>query len=140
MGGVMMPAVRRRGRGRRGFTLVEVGVVMLVIVILVGIVIMMVLGFFGHARQAGLDTDLGTVKTAVDAYIIETQKAPTADGRLPLSGEYALIDFSAPFMRNGQTMTFYPHMLADLPRHWDEGVWRIDSAALVSIDMPEDEY
>lgn len=121
--------------------MIEVAVVLLVIVILVGIVIMLVLGFFGQARETGLETDLRTVKSAVDAYIIETQgRMPTEEGKRPLLGEYALIDFSAPFIRNGQTLTFYPHILAELPRHWDEGVWRINSAALVSIDMPEEEY
>jgi prepilin-type N-terminal cleavage/methylation domain-containing protein len=144
MGGVVRQAIgrHRRDRGRQGFTLIEVAVVLLVIVILVGIVIMLVLGLFGHARETGLETDLRTVKSAVDAYILESQdnRMPTEDGGLPLLGEYALIDFDAPFVRNGQTLTFYPHILAELPRHWDEGVWRIDSGAHVSIDMPEEEY
>jgi prepilin-type N-terminal cleavage/methylation domain-containing protein len=138
MGGVVKPASGRRSGW--GFTLVELVVAMLIIVILVGVVLGLVLGLFGHARQAGLDTDIQTVQTAVNAYMLETIKAPTADGGLPLAGEYALIDFNAPFVRGGRTMTFYPDMLAKLPRHWDEGVWRVDSGAHVSISMPEEEY
>ena len=65
---------------------------------------------------------------------------PTADGQLPPTGEYALIDFDASLDRLGKTLTFYPHFISELPKHWDEGVWRIDSAARVSVDMEPEEY
>ena len=142
MGRVVRLASGRRSRcsGCPGFSLLEVAVAMLVIVILVGVVLGLVLGLFGHARGTGLETDLRTVQTAVNAFMIETQETPTADRMLPPPGEYALIDFNASFVRNGKTMTFYPLILAKLPRHWDEGVWRIDNTAHVSIDLPEEEY
>jgi hypothetical protein len=59
---------------------------------------------------------------------------------LPPSGQYALIDFNASFNKEGKIISFYPHFIPQLPRHWDENVWRIDSAALVSIDMNPDDY
>ena len=49
-------------------------------------------------------------------------------------------DRNASFVKDGKTMSFYPHFIAQLPRHSDEGVWRIDSAALVSVDMNPDDY
>ena len=84
--------------------------------------------------------DLTAMNTAVDSYMIQSFEMPTADGKLPLSGEYALIDFDASFPTDGQTLTFYPDFIKKLPRHWDEGVWRIDSASRLSIDMDLEEY
>ena len=123
-----------------GFSLLELAIAMLIIVILVAVVILMVSGFFSRAREAGWETDLRVVKTAVDDYMIQSGRAPTADGSLPLRGEYALIDFDASFTQDGVTLSFYPHLLGKLPKHYDEGVWRIDSAALVSVDMDPEEY
>jgi len=137
-GGVM--SGYRRRRGERGFSLLELAIAMLLIVILITVVILMVSGFFSGAREAGLETDLSTVKTAVDAYYLSSFELPTADGRVPAAGEYALIDFGAGFTQAGRAVTFYPHFIAELPRHWDEGVWRLDSAVLVSVDLDPVEY
>jgi len=87
-----------------------------------------------------LKTDLHVVDTAVDTYMIDSLSAPTSDGQLPPSGEYALIDFNASFTREGKTLAFYPDYLEKLPRHHDEEVWRIDSAGRVSVAMEPEEY
>ena len=88
-----------------------------------------------------LETDINTVDTAVGQYILGHGKPPTADGRFPPEGEYALIDFGASFELNGKTWTFSPDFLKKLPKHHDEGVWRIDSKSRVSVDMqPEAGY
>ena len=91
---------------------------------------------------SSLDGDLHSVQTAVGTYAIQSNKWPTANSSLPPSGQYALIDFYASFDNSGKTMSFYPHFISKLPRHWDDEpkVWRIDSAALVSIDMDRDKY
>jgi hypothetical protein len=89
---------------------------------------------------SSLDVDLHSVKTAVDAFAIQSGEWPTASGSLPSTGQYALIDFSASFYKDGKIMSFYPHFITKLPRHWDEGVWRIDSAALVSVDIDPHDY
>ncbi len=130
----------RRRRCEGGFSLLELAIAMLLIAILVAVVILMVSGFFGEAREAGMETDLSVMKTAVDSYYLAAFALPTADGRVPADGEYALIDFDAGFTEGGRVLTFYPHFIAELPRHWDEGVWRLDSALLVSVDMGPDEY
>ncbi len=131
--------ITKKGR-EGGFSLLELAVAMLVVVILVAVVILMVTGFFSEARETGLESDLRVVKNAVDAYILQSSKWPTADGGRPPPGESALIDFDASFPQAGETLSFYPHFISKLPRHHDEGVWRIDSAALVSVNMDPEEY
>ena len=131
--------ITKKGR-EGGFSLLELAIAMLVIVILVAVVILMVTGFFSEARETGLESDLRVVKNAVDAYILQSSKWPTADGGGPPPGKSALIDFDASFPQAGETLSFYPHFISKLPRHHDEGVWRIDSAALVSVDMDPEEY
>ena len=126
--------------GQLGFSLFELLVAMFMIIILVAVVILATQGFFSGAREVAWETELRVMNTAVDSYMIQSFEMPTADGKLPLSGEYALIDFDASFSTDGQTLTFYPDFIKKLPRHWDEGVWRIDSASRLSIDMDLEEY
>ena len=123
-----------------GFSFFELIVAIFIITILVAVVILATQGFFGKAQEKAWETDMHVINTAVDSYMIQSFKVPTADGKLPLSGEYALIDFDASFTLDGQTLTFYPDFIKKLPRHWDEGVWRIDSASRLSLDMDLEEY
>ena len=92
------------------------------------------------ARGATLATDLRTVKAAVDAYVLQSGTVPTMDGKLPPADGYALIDFHASFIDNGDTASLYPDIMLELPRHSDEGVWRIDSAMQVSVAMASGDY
>ena len=92
------------------------------------------------ARKAALETDLRLVKDAVDAYFAFSGTAPTEDGRLPAAGKYAPIDFDASYTQYGNTMSLYPDFLIKLPRHHDEGIWRISSGMQVSVDIDPDEY
>ena len=131
--------ITKKGR-EGGFSLLELAIAMLIIAILVAVVILMVTGFFSEARKSGLETDRHSVKNAVDAYILQSSQWPTADGGRPPPGESALIDFDASFPQAGETLSFYPHFISKLPRHHDEGVWRIDSEGLVSVDMAPEEY
>ena len=132
-------------RAQSGFTLMELMVVLIVVIILAAIVILLMGGFFSSARESVLDTDIKSIKSAVDAYMIQAymsqgKKVPTMDGNLPLSGELAPIDFEASFIEGGKVKSFYPHILAELPRHADEGVWKLDSGARVVFDMERDKY
>jgi type II secretory pathway pseudopilin PulG len=132
-----MRTVRRR---QEGFSFLEIAIAVLIIVILVAVVLLQVLGVFGGARGSAMETDVHSVKTAVDAYILEALEAPTVDGKFPQSGDYALIDFHASFPAGGVTKSLYPDFLGKLPRHWDEGLWRIDSKAIVSVSIQTDGY
>jgi len=131
--------MRRRNK-QGGFTFMELMIVLIVFIILTAVVILLVRGFFGKARESSLDVDLREMKTAVDAYAVQSGgEWPTLGGSLPLQGNVS-IDFNASFVKEGKIYSFYPHFISNLPRHWDEGVWRIDSAALVSVDMARDKY
>jgi type II secretory pathway pseudopilin PulG len=138
----MINNMMKKRNKQGGFTFVELMIAMLIFIILIAVVILVTQGFFSKARESALDVDLHSVKTAVDTYAIQSGKWPTANSSLPPSGQYAPIDFNASFDNGGKIMSFYPHFINKLPRHWDDEpkVWRIDSAALVSIDMDRDKY
>jgi len=139
----MSSLIRKRNK-QGGFSFVELVIAMLIIIILVAVVILVTQGFFSKARESALDADLHSVQTAVGTYAIQSGKWPTANGSLPPTGQNATIeiDFYASFDKDGKTMIFYPHFISKLPRHWDDEpkVWRIDSAARVSVDIPRDKY
>jgi type II secretory pathway pseudopilin PulG len=132
-----MKAMRRN---ESGFSFLEIALAVLIVVILVAVVLLQVLGVFGGARGTVMETDLHTVKTAVDAYMLEAFAPPTENKKFPQSGDYALIDFDATFESEAGAKSLYPDFLAALPRHWDAGMWRIDSAGVVSVDLEPDEY
>ena len=131
--------ITKKGR-EGGFSLLELAIAMLIIGILVAVVILLATGFFSEAREAGWKADLRAMQNAVSDYMIQSNKTPTADGKIPLSGEYALIDFDASFTLGLKTFTFYPDFIEKLPKHHDEGLWRIDSVGSVSVDIDPEEY
>jgi type II secretory pathway pseudopilin PulG len=136
----MMSNMLRKRKKQGGFTFMELMVALIVVIILVAVVILVTRGFFSKAQGTALDVDLHGVQTAVGAYVLQSGGVwPTANGALPATGNYT-IDFNASFDKDGKTMTFYPDFISRLPQHWDEGVWLIDSAALVSVDMAPDKY
>ncbi len=119
----MSNTMRKRNK-ESGFTFMELMAALIVVMILVAVVILATHGFYSKSRGTAMSGDIHTVQSAVDAYMLQSSKAPTETGLLPpLAGEYALIDFNATFTQG----KFYPDFLAKLPRHWDESVWRIDS-------------
>jgi general secretion pathway protein G len=68
----------RRGRGQRGFTLVELMVVMLIISVLAAIAIPAFIASIKSAREAVLKEDLHVLRQAIDSYTMDKQKGPTA--------------------------------------------------------------
>lgn len=67
------PQVTRRGRrGQHGFTLIELLVVIAVLAVLATIVLFNVTGVKNKGSAAACATDVGTIQTAVDAYINDT--------------------------------------------------------------------
>ena len=136
----MMSNMMRKRNKQSGFSFVELVIALLIVIILIAVVILVTQGFFSKARGSALEIDLKDIQTAVGAYAIQSNEWPTATGNLPLSGNVT-IDFNASFVNDvGKTMSFYPHFISRLPKHSDEGVWRIDSASRVSIDMDRDKY
>jgi general secretion pathway protein G len=67
-----------QGRGQRGFTLVELMVVMLIISVLAAIAIPAFIASIKSAREAVLKEDLHVLRQAIDSYTMDKQKGPTA--------------------------------------------------------------
>jgi type II secretory pathway pseudopilin PulG len=71
--------MHRRNPGRSGFTLIELTVVVLLIMILMGFVFTAGQGMFDRARKTQVKNDLTQIVTAVNAYYTEYGKYPMAD-------------------------------------------------------------
>lgn len=59
-----------------GFTLIELMIVMVIIGLLAAIAVPMYVQSVRHAREAVLKEDLRTLRSAIDSYTIDKQKAP----------------------------------------------------------------
>jgi len=68
--------IRGRKRGESGFTLVELMIVMAIIMILATIAIPIYVRTLQRAKEATLREDLHTMRTAIDSYTIDKEKAP----------------------------------------------------------------
>jgi general secretion pathway protein G len=69
----------RRGPGRRdarGFTLIELMIVMMIISILIGMAAIIYDKTIKNAREAVLKQDLQTMRQAIDNYTLDKQQAP----------------------------------------------------------------
>ena len=124
-----------------GFTLIESIII---------IALMMGLGFvvyhfgWGTSDKAGakaLETDIKTMEVALFAYVTNSNGLyPTADSELPKKGEYKLIIWETRFTSNARQLSFYPDFIKKLPKHWNEGVWRIDSVGRISVTSNPEDY
>jgi general secretion pathway protein G len=79
---------RRRGIGSHasGFTLIELVIVMTIIGLLAAIAVPMYVQSVRHAREAVLKEDLRTLRSAIDSYTVDKQKAPQSLDDLVQSG------------------------------------------------------
>ena len=68
--------IRVKKLGEGGFTLVELMIVMAIIMILATIAIPIYVRTLQRAKEATLREDLHTMRTAIDSYTIDKQKAP----------------------------------------------------------------
>jgi len=68
---------RTTGNGRKGFTLVELVVVMTIITILAGAVAIQVTNRIRHAKRARAVQDIYTLETALDLYAADNGNSPT---------------------------------------------------------------
>lgn len=67
---------RRFARGERGFTMIEMMVVLIIIAVLIGVGIRFYFGYIENARVTKARTELTVMAAALDAYYAEEQKYP----------------------------------------------------------------
>jgi general secretion pathway protein G len=67
---------RRSGLGRDGFTLIELMIVIMIIMILVGIAAVQYQRSVQRAREATLKQDLQAMRQSIDNYTLDKQAAP----------------------------------------------------------------
>jgi general secretion pathway protein G len=77
-GGETRRSARRitRARVERGFTLIELMIVVSIILILIGMAVGMYQSSLKHARETVLHKDLQTMREAIDNYTLDKQQAP----------------------------------------------------------------
>ena len=63
-------------RSERGFTLIELIIVMTIIGILTAIAIPSYINVIRRGREAALHEDLATMRTAIDSYTVDKEQAP----------------------------------------------------------------
>ena len=76
----------RGRRGNRGFTLIELMIVMSIILILIGIAVIRYDHVMQHSKEAVLKTDLRTIRDAIDNYTLDKQAAPQSVDDLEQAG------------------------------------------------------
>jgi general secretion pathway protein G len=81
-----MPQGGVRRAGESGFTLIELMIVMAIIGTLTAIAIPSYINAVRHAREAVLKEDLHTIRTAIDSYTVDKEKAPQSLDDLVQSG------------------------------------------------------
>jgi len=72
----MAPRIRSGEGGRRGFTLIELMIVMTVITIIVSLAVPMYQKAIVRAKESVLKNNLFTLRTLIDEYTYDKQKAP----------------------------------------------------------------
>ncbi len=130
-----------RKNKQAGFTLVESVLVIAVAAAVIFAAYHFGWGVTGKAGERALEGDLQTIQKAVGAYLLNSNGLyPTDDGKLPEAGENKWIIWDTSFARSGNRLSFSPDFISRLPRHWNEGVWRIDSTGKVFVALVPGDY
>ncbi len=133
-------------KSERGVTFSELAAAIAILAIVIIAVVFVLHRVPSGVKSQTMEADIASVREAVGNFYIESGLQgrpvwPTADGKLPPEGEYALINWGASFTTSeGKVVKFYPDFLSRRPRHWEEGVWRIDSSGRVSVNLSREEY
>jgi general secretion pathway protein G len=70
--------MRLTRKANRGFTLIELIIVMAVIAILMSVAVPLYQRSIEHARETALKQDLASMRSAIDQYTLDKEKAPQA--------------------------------------------------------------
>jgi general secretion pathway protein G len=107
-------SVRRRRGGERGFTLIELMVVMAVIGLLAAIAIPSYVHTIKRANEAVLKEDLHTMRTAIDSYTVDKEKAPQGLDDLVQAGYLKTVPIDPMTSRNDTWITSESDTLTDI--------------------------
>ncbi len=83
---VKLTPTRRCNKAQEGFTLLELMIVMIIIGILAAVAVPAYLQSVRKAKEAVLREDLHAMRSAIDSYTVDKQKAPQALDDLVTSG------------------------------------------------------
>jgi len=119
-------ALRRVG-GKRGFTLVELLIVMTIIAILVGIVVLSLSGFLGVAQETVCEADQRSLQSAVVAFWVFNGAAstdwPTTAGTILGRIDYTVVDDDG--------NVFQPDYILEVPDTDTAALWTINANGVV---------
>ena len=105
---------RGKKLGEGGFTLVELMIVMTIIGILASIAIPSYIRAVQKAKEATLREDLHTIRTAIDSYTVDKEKAPQSLDDLVQAGYLKAIPNDPMTSRNDTWMTSESDTMTDI--------------------------
>jgi general secretion pathway protein G len=103
-----------RGSSENGFTLVELMIVMTIIGLLAAIAIPSYIQSVKRAKEAVLREDLHTMRTAIDSYTVDKEKAPQGLDDLVQAGYLKSIPIDPMTSRSDTWMTGQSDTLTDI--------------------------
>jgi general secretion pathway protein G len=106
--------IRAGRRGERGFTLIELMIVMAIILILSTIAIPSFVQNVKKAKEAVLKEDLHTMRTAIDSYTVDKEKAPQSLDDLVQAGYLKSLPVDPMTSRSDTWMTAQSDALGDI--------------------------
>ena len=106
--------IRVRRSGESGFTLVELMIVMTIIGILASIAIPSYIRSVQKAKEAVLREDLHTLRTAIDSYTVDKEKAPQSLDDLVQAGYLKAIPNDPMTSRNDTWITSESDTMTDI--------------------------
>jgi len=118
----------RPGRGRRGFTFVELMVVLTIIVILMSIAIPIYNRSIVRAKESVLRNNLQTLRTVIDNYTYDKQKAPQSLQDLVTEGYLQKIPMD-PMVGNNQSWRTIMEDAAQSVNQSEPGIFDVKSSS-----------
>jgi general secretion pathway protein G len=130
----MANAIRSGRRGRRGFTFVELMVVITIIVILITMAIPQYQKAIVHTKETVLHNNLTTLRTVIDNYSYDKEKAPQSLEDL-VSGGYLRVIPLDPMTGSNQTWTTVMEEASQSVSQSEPGIWDVHSGSdKISLD------